>query len=124
MRSRVATRVKSALLAASIVAIIAGSFQLLGNIFDFGIFDTIESKLAANIDADAVGTDAEEGDAASVAAIPNDEPTSPAATPAAPRSADITASLLSPQSLPSLTPAPPVGNRPPSRQRRLSLRRR
>ena len=53
MRSRVATRVKSALLAASIVAIIAGSFQLLGNIFDFSIFDTIESKIAANIDSDA-----------------------------------------------------------------------
>lgn len=121
MRSRVATRVKSALLAASIVAIIAGSFQLLGNIFDFGIFDTIESKLAANIDADAVGTDAEEGDAASVAAIPNDEPTSPAATPAAPRSADITASLLSPQSLPSLTPAPPVGIQPAPQQAAPSL---
>ena len=45
MRSRVATRVKSALLAASIVAIIAGSFQLLGNIFDFSFFDTIESKI-------------------------------------------------------------------------------
>ena len=52
MRSRVATRVKSALLAASIVAIFAGSFQLLGNIFDFSIFDTIESKIAANIDSD------------------------------------------------------------------------
>lgn len=113
MRSRVATRVKSALLAASIVAIIAGSFQLLGTVFDFSIFDTIESKLAANTDSDAVGTDTEEGDSATVAAIPNDEPASPgtvdAATPAAPRSADVTASLLSPQSLPSLTPAPPVG---------------
>lgn len=113
MRSRVATRVKSALLAASIVAIIAGSFQLLGTVFDFSIFDTIESKLAANIDSDAVGTDTEEGDSATVAAVPNDEPASPgtvdAATPAAPRSADVAASLLSPQSLPSLTPAPPVG---------------
>src|SRR6185437_1411547 len=72
MRSRVATRVKSALLTASIVAIIAGSFQLLGTVFDFSIFDTIESKLAANIDPDAVGTDAEEADSATVAAIPND----------------------------------------------------
>jgi localization factor PodJL len=113
MRSRVATRVKSALLAASIVAIIAGSFQLLGTVFDFSIFDAIESKLAANTDSDAVGTDTEEGDSATVASIPNDEPASPgtvdAATPAAPRSADVTASLLSPQSLPSLAPAPPVG---------------
>jgi localization factor PodJL len=113
VRSRVATRVKSALLAASIVAIIAGSFQLLGNVFDFSIFDTIESNLAANIDPDAVSTDNEEGDSATVAAIPNDEPASPGtvdtATPAAPRSADVAASLLSPQSLPSLTPAPPVG---------------
>jgi localization factor PodJL len=113
MRSRVATRVKSALLTASIVAIIAGSFQLLGTVFDFSIFDTIESKLAANIDPDAVGTDAEEGDSATVATIPNDEPASPGtvdtATPTAPRSADVTASLLSPQSLPSLAPAPLVG---------------
>jgi localization factor PodJL len=111
MPNRVATRVKSALLAASTIAIIAGSFQLLGNIFDFSIFDTIESKLAANIDP--VGTDVEEDDGATVAAIPNDEPASPGtldtATPAAPRSIDVTASLLSPQSLPSLTPAPPVG---------------
>jgi localization factor PodJL len=114
MRSRVATRVKSALLAASIVAIIAGSFQLLGNIFDFSIFDTIESKIAANIDSD--GADAEEGDSATVAAIPNDETASTssvdAAMPAAPRSADVTIGLLSPQSLPSLTPAPPVGIQP------------
>jgi localization factor PodJL len=120
MRSRVATRVKSALLAASIVAIIAGSFQLLGSIFDFSIFDTIESKLAANIDSDAIGTDAEEGDAASVAAIPNDDPALPgtvdAATPAAPRSADVTASLLSPHSLPNLTPAPPFGIQPVPQQ--------
>jgi localization factor PodJL len=125
MRSRVATRVKSALLAASIVAIIAGSFQLLGNIFDFSIFDTIESKIAANIDSDAAGTDAEEGDSATVAAIPNDEPASTntvdAATPGAPRSADVTASLLSPQSLPSLTPAPPVGIQPAPQQPALSL---
>jgi localization factor PodJL len=105
MRSRIATQVKSALLAASVIAIIAGSFQLLGNIFDFSIFDTIESKLAANIDSDT-----DEGDPATVATIPNDEPASPgtvdAATPAAPQSADVAASLLSPQSLPSLTPAP------------------
>jgi localization factor PodJL len=114
MRSRVATRVKSALLAASIVAIIAGSFQLLGNIFDFSVFDTTENKIAASIDSD--GADTEEGDSATVAAIPNDEPASTsaadAAKPAAPRSADVTAGLLSPQSLPSLAPAPPVGIQP------------
>lgn len=114
VRSRVATRVKSALLAASIVAIIAGSFQLLGNIFDFSIFDTIENKIAASIDSD--GADAEEEDSTTVAAIPNDETASKsavdAATPVAPRSTDITAGLLSPQSLPSLTPAPPVGIQP------------
>jgi localization factor PodJL len=118
MRSRVATRVKSALLAASIVAIIAGSFQLLGNIFDFSIFDTIESKFATNVDP--VGTEAEEDEGATVAAIPNDEAASTGTvdlpTPAAPRSADVTGSLLSPQSLPSLTPAPPVGIQLPPQQ--------
>jgi len=118
MRSRVATRAKSALLAASIIAIIAGSFQLLGNTFDFSIFDTIESKLAANVESDAAGIDAEDGDSATVATIPNDEPAVPGTveTPAVPRSADVTANLLSPQSLPSLTPAPPTGIQPPPQQ--------
>jgi localization factor PodJL len=113
MRSRAATRVKSAMLAASIVAIIAGSFQLLSNIFDFSIFDTIESRLAANIDSDA-----EEGDSATVATIPSDEPASSgtvdAATPAARPSADTNASLLSPLSLPGLTPAPTAQQAAPS----------
>ncbi|MFY9687892.1 MAG: hypothetical protein WAJ88_19005 [Pseudolabrys sp.] len=125
MRSRVATRVKSALLAASIVAIIAGSFQLMSNIFDFSIFDTIESKLAANVDSNAAGTDAEEDDSATVATIPNDEPASPgaadAAMPAAPRATDVTASLLSPQSLPSLTPAPTIGTQQAPQQSATSL---
>ena len=125
MRSRVATRIKSALLAASVVAIIAGSFQLLGNIFDFSIFETIESKLTANVDSDAIGTDNEDGDSATVAAIPNDEPTAPRAadegTPAAPRSADAIADLLSPQSLPSLAPAQPIGVRPAPGQAAPSL---
>lgn len=118
MWSRVATRAKSALLAASIVAIIAGSFQLLGNIFDFSIFDAIESKLAANIDPDAAGTDAEEGDSATVATIPNDEPAVPGTveTPAAPRSTDVIANLLSPHALPSLTPAPSNGIQSPPQQ--------
>jgi localization factor PodJL len=115
-QSQVARRAKSALLAVSIVAIIAGSFQLLGNVFDFSIFDTIESKIAAKMDPGPVGTDTEDDDTATVAAIPNDEPASPdtmnAAPPAAPRSSDVPASLLSPQSLPSLAPAPPVGIKP------------
>jgi localization factor PodJL len=123
MWSRVATRAKSALLAASIVAIIAGSFQLLGNLFDFSIFDTIESKLAANIDPDAAGTDAEEGDSATVATIPNDKPAAPGTveTPAAPRSIDVIANLLSPHALPSLTPAPLNGIQSPPQQTAPSL---
>src|SRR6185369_16043398 len=71
-----------------------------------------------NIDSDAA--EADEGGAASVAAIPNDDPALPgtvdAATPAAPRSADVTASLLSPHSLPNLTPAPPFGIQPVPQQ--------
>jgi localization factor PodJL len=125
MRSRVATQIKSALLAASVVAIIAGSFQLLGNIFDFSIFEAIESKLAANVDSDATGTDAEDGDSATVAAIPNDEPAARSAAeegaPAGPRSADAIADLLSPQSLPSLAPTPPIGAQPAPPQAAPSL---
>ena len=109
-RSRVAKRAKTALLAASIVAIVAGSFQLLGNVFDFSLFDTIESKLASHFESDPAGTSLEEDDPATVAAIPNDEPESrdgADATPQTePRPADAIASLLSPQAMPGLTPAP------------------
>ena len=88
---------KAALLVASILAIIVGSVQLLGNVFDFSIFDTIESKLAANPDSGAASADAEEDDSTTVAAIPNDEPASSgrgdSAVPAAPRSADAIGSL-------------------------------
>lgn len=109
-RSRVARRAKSALLAASIVAIIAGSFQFVSNVFDFSIFDTIESRLAAHFDSDAPGRDADETDPATVAAIPDDEPETADARDGAPhaepRSTDVIAGLLSSQGLPSLTPAP------------------
>ena len=46
LRIKVMTRVKSLFLAASIVAIIVGSIQFAGNIFDFGIFDTNDAKFA------------------------------------------------------------------------------
>lgn len=114
VRGRMAKRAKAALLAASIVAIIAGSFQLVGNVFNFSIFDTIESKLSAHLDGNG---DAEE-DLATVAAIPDDEPEPPgstgAPTPAEPRPGDVTANMLSPQVLPSLTPAPTPGAQPVS----------
>src|SRR4029078_5468283 len=80
MRSRVAGRCKLELLAARMVAIIVGSSQLLGNIFDFSLFATIESKLAANIDSDSA--EADEGGPARVAAIPHDKPPPPGAVDA------------------------------------------
>jgi localization factor PodJL len=108
-RTRVAKRTKSALLAASIVAIIVGSFQLAGNVFDFSIFDAIENKLAANLDSNAVGSDPEETDLTTVAAIPNEGPATAEVKdlppPAEPPTADAIANLLSPQVSP-LAPGP------------------
>ena len=47
-RPKVMTRVKSMVLAASIVAIIIGSIQFASNLFDFRIFDTNEAKLVSS----------------------------------------------------------------------------
>jgi localization factor PodJL len=111
----VAKRAKSALLVASIIAITAGSLQIMGNVFDFSIVDTIESKLTAGLDNDS---NTEES-TATIAAIPDDEPegTAEASAPAESQSGDVTVSMLSPEVLPSLTPAlptsPPVPAAPP-----------
>ncbi|HEY7230847.1 MAG TPA: hypothetical protein VH558_10795 [Pseudolabrys sp.] len=108
-QTRVAKRAKSALLAASIAAVIIGSLQLAGNVFDFSIFDVIENKFVGNLDSNAVSSDSDEIDSTTVAAIPNEEPATAGvkdpAPPAEPPTADAIASLLSPQVSP-LMPAP------------------
>jgi localization factor PodJL len=102
-------------LAASVVAIIVGSIQFASNIFDFGIFDTREAKLATASEMDAANSEMAAGTAEleTSAALAESQPTSPT-TPA---ETDITASLLAPPPLPSLAPAtppPPVATAPPS----------
>ena len=52
LRSKMMTRVKSLFLAASIVAIVIGSIQFAGNIFNFGFFDSNNAKLTQEFDAD------------------------------------------------------------------------
>jgi localization factor PodJL len=89
------------LLAASIVAIIVGSVQLTSNIFDFGIFDTNDAKVATNLGTD---TDAGAGqNAETTASVVDNQKDVPARA-----DADITATLLAPPTLPSLTPATPT----------------
>ena len=44
-------------LAASIVAIIIGSIQFASNIFDFGIFDTNETKLVSSPEPDTANSE-------------------------------------------------------------------
>jgi localization factor PodJL len=115
LRTKVETRVKTLFLAASVVAIIVGSIQFASNIFDFGIFDTREAKLATASEMDAANSEmaADTAELETSAALAESQPTSPT-TPA---ETDITASLLAPPPLPSLAPAnppPSVATAPPS----------
>ncbi|MGA9037174.1 MAG: hypothetical protein WB505_16340 [Pseudolabrys sp.] len=115
LRTRVQTRVKTLFLAASIVAIIIGSIQFASNIFDFGIFNTREARLATASEMDAANSEiaADTAVLETSAALAESRPTSPT-TPA---DTDIIASLLAPPPLPSLAPAtppPPVATAPPS----------
>jgi localization factor PodJL len=122
-RGKAATRVKSLFLAASIMAIIVGSFHFAGNVFDFSVFDSKSTKVATEPEADPETSENSipPAETETVAGLPGDQP--PAANPAEPTAApaatvdsDITASLLAPPVMPSLTPASPpsVGVIPPN----------
>ena len=111
LRSKMMTRVKSLFLAASIVAIVIGSIQFAGNIFDFGFFDSNNAKLAQDFDADTPTGDeptaeADTGTAPDFADNQSAPGQNPALTPT-PSNADITASLLAPPTLPAPAPAKP-----------------
>jgi localization factor PodJL len=115
LRTRVQTRVKTLFLAASIVAIIIGSIQFASNIFDFGIFNTREARLATASEMDAANSEiaADTAELETSAALAESQPTSPTTR----ADTDIIASLLAPPPLPSLAPAtppPPVATAPPS----------
>ncbi len=109
LRTKMMTRVKSLFLAASIVAIVIGSIQFAGNIFDFGFFDTKNAKLTQDFDADAPTGDEPNATAdADTATSPDLADNQPALAPAA--TADITASLLAPPTMPAPVPAKPAAN--------------
>ena len=101
LRAKVSTRIKSALLAASIVAIVVGLVQVTSNIFNFGIFETTDTKVAANFEPDptAGSSQLQSGENESVAS--NEQASKQTAA-----DVDVTATLLAPPTLPSLTPAP------------------
>ena len=106
-------------LAASIVAIIVGSIQFASNIFDFGIFDTNETKVAApspETDTANGGIAEEAPESETSAALVDGQPASPSAPALGAADADTTASLLAPPTLPSLTPAlpPPLATAAPA----------
>ncbi|MGC2827964.1 MAG: hypothetical protein WA322_27675 [Pseudolabrys sp.] len=107
-KAKIVTRVKSMFLVASIVAIIVGSIQFSSNIFDFEIFDTSETKVAAPPETDTAngGIAAEAPKSETSTALADGQPTSLSA-PETGAAADTTASLLAPPTLPSLTPAVP-----------------
>ena len=101
LRAKLAMRAKGVLLAASIVAIVVGLVQITSNIFHFGIFEAADSKVAVNFETDTTADSSEiqNGDNETVTASKLDsKPTT--------GDGDVTASLLTPQTLPSLTPAP------------------
>ncbi len=122
LRIKVMTRVKSLFLAASIVAIIVGSIQFAGNIFDFGIFDTNDAKFANSAEPDTANGDiaSDTSESETSATLADGQPASLSAPPGAPVSApadaDVTSSLLAPPTLPSLTPAasPPAASAVPT----------
>jgi localization factor PodJL len=105
LRAKVMMRVKGILLAASIAAIIVGSFQLASNLFDFGIFASNEAKLVSDIEADSATSDAavKNAEHEATAGIVGDKPDTPGTN-----DADARAILLAPLTMPSLTPAPPA----------------
>ena len=101
LRTKLATRAKGVLLAASIVAIVVGLVQITSNFFHFGIFDAGDSKVAVNFETDPTANSSEiqNGDNETVTASKQDN------KPTAGES-DVTAAFITPQTLPSLTPAP------------------
>ncbi len=114
VRSKMMRRVKSLFLAASIVAIVIGSIQFAGNIFNFGFFDSDSAKLTQDFDANTPTGDEPEttadADTVTSPALADSQPASDQdrATAPATSSADITASLLAPPTLPGLSPAKPA----------------
>jgi localization factor PodJL len=118
-KAKIGTRVKSMFLAASVVAIIVGSIQFASNIFDLGIFDTNETKVAApspETDTANGGIAEEAPESETSAALVDGQPASPSAPALGAADADTTASLLAPPTLPSLTPAlpPPLATAAPA----------
>jgi len=110
LRAKVMTRVKSLFLAASIVAIVVGSIQFAGNIFNFGFFDAIGVKLTQDLETDTPTGDEPDATAEADTGTPADNLLASPNAPAAPRAqsdAEITASLLAPPTMPVVTPAKP-----------------
>jgi localization factor PodJL len=120
LRAKTMTRVKSLFLAASIVAIVVGSIQFAGNIFDFGFFDSNDAKLVKSSGIDTAETDttasAYETQQSTTLADEQSAPASRAndAPPITPADAAALAKLFTPPAVPSLTPAsPPTASAPP-----------
>ena len=101
LRASVMKRVKSLLIAASIVAIVIGMVQIGGSLFKFGSANTAKEQSAQSPNAAPVA-DADNADA--------DERTATETEPQA--SSDQPALPLSPPVLPGLTPPAPGGNSP------------
>ena len=106
-RPKVMTRVKSMVLAASIVAIIIGSIQFASNLFDFRIFDTNEAKLVSSPAPDTANSEiaAETAQPGTSATFADGKPAPSIAPATKAADADITSSLLAPPALPSSAPA-------------------
>jgi localization factor PodJL len=100
LQTRLATRAKAVVLAASIVAVVVGLVQITSNIFHFGIFEAPDSKVAVNFETDptADSSEIQNGESEAVTASRQESKS--------PGGGDVTASLIVPQTLPSLTPAP------------------
>jgi localization factor PodJL len=103
LRASVMKRVKSLLIAASIVAIVIGMVQIGGNLFKFGGANTAKEQSAQSPDA-VPAADADNAD--------TDERTATETEP--PASSNQPALPLSPPVLPGMTAPPATGGNPPA----------
>lgn len=114
LRAKVMSKVKSLLVAASIIAIVVGSVQIAGKFFNFGKSETqsAQTPVSENTKADAAVMSAAPRPAVTVAANPPASPALPATPPLMPPSGNISSATTPPsgQTTPAMQSlfAPPI----------------
>jgi len=109
LRGRMMKRVKSLFIAASIIAVVVGSIQIAGNVFNFGGNDTNDIKTAKapnRLTSEPAATDDQPAATATLAFNPLEPPKMPALAPLAPLAMPSANSMIAITPPLDLTPAP------------------